>query len=301
MTRRGLFAPALGALVSACSPLGLLNAVGPRDRAARRVARDVAYGPGPLQAMDLYVPVLAAGETAPVLVFFYGGGWDSGSKSLYGWAAQALAARGFVVALPDYRIVPDALFPVFIEDAAAATAKAAEIASDHGGDPDRVGVIGHSAGAHLAMMIALDRRYMAAVGAPGLIKAAAGLAGPYDFLRFDVPASIKAFGRAPDPLMTQPVTFVRADAPPLWLGHGTEDTVVHPEDTTILNDRMRAVGGRSEAKLYPGLNHADLITAFSPLFRDKAPVLADATAFLHRELGQVGQSRQSRSVARPVA
>lgn len=298
MTRRGLFAPALGALAAACSPLGLLNAAGPRDRGARRVARSVAYGSGPRQAMDVFAPDLAPGETAPVLVFFYGGGWDSGSRGLYGWAAQALAAQGFVVVMPDYRLAPDALFPIFIEDAAAATTRAAEIAPHHGGDPERLGVIGHSAGAHLAMMITLDRRYMAAVGRPDLIRAAAGLAGPYEFLPFDVPASIQAFGRAPDPLMTQPITFARADAPPLWLGHGTEDVVVHAEDTTLLNDRMHAVGGRSEAKLYPGLNHADLIAVFSPLFRDKAPVLADVAAFLHRELGWV---RQGRSVARPAA
>ena len=284
MTRRGLLAPALGALAAACSPLGLLNAVSPREGRVRRVARDIAYGPHPRQQMDVYAPDLAAGETAPVLVFFYGGGWDSGSRTLYGWAAQALAAQGFVVAMPDYRIVPDVLFPVFIEDAAASTAKAAAVAAQYGGDPRRLGVIGHSAGAHLAMMIALDRRYMAAVGKPDLIGAAAGLAGPYEFLPFDVAASVNAFGRAPDPLMTQPVTFVRADAPPLWLGHGTDDVVVHDDDTVILNDRMRAVGGRSEAKLYPGLNHADLVATFSPLFRKKAPVLADVSAFFHREL-----------------
>jgi acetyl esterase/lipase len=126
---------------------------------------------------------------------------------------------------------------------------------------------------------------MAAVGKPDLIRAAAGLAGPYEFLPFDVPASVNAFGRAPDPTLTQPVTFVRADAPPLWLGHGTADAVVHDEDTVILNQRMQDVGGRSEAKLYPGLDHADLIATFSPLFRKKAPVLDDVSAFLHRELG----------------
>lgn len=301
MTRRGLLATALGAAVpamAACSPLGLLNALGPRDPGVRRVARDIAYGPDPRQRMDVHAPRLAAGERTPVIVFFYGGGWDSGSKSLYGWAAQALAARGFVVVTPDYRLVPDAIFPAFVQDAAAATARAAQVVADHGGDPDRLGVLGHSAGAHLAMMIALDRRYMAAVGRPGLIRAAAGLAGPYDFLPFDVRASIRAFGRAPDPLMTQPITFARADAPPLWLGHGTEDTVVHAEDTVLLDARMRALGGRSQAKLYPGLNHADLIATFSPLFRAKAPVLDDVSAFFHRELGPV---RQGRSVARPVA
>jgi acetyl esterase/lipase len=285
MTRRGLFAPALGAVAAACSPVGLLNSLGPRDGGVRRVARRLPYGEDPRQTLDIFAPVAAADRPRPVLVFFYGGGWDSGSRDVYGWAAQALAARGFVVAVPDYRVAPQVHFPAFIEDAAAAAAEVGRLADRYGGDPERLGVIGHSAGAHLAMMIALDRRYMAAVEAPGLIKAAVGLAGPYDFLPLDVPASINAFGRAPDPTLTQPVAFVRPDAPPLWLGHGTDDVVVHAEDTTILCDRMKAVGGRCEAKLYPGLNHADLLATFSPLFRRKAPVLADATAFLHRELG----------------
>jgi acetyl esterase/lipase len=283
MTRRGVFAGALGALTAACSPLSLLNTLGPRDRGARRVARGLAYGDDPRQTMDVYAPTGA--RDLPVVVFFYGGGWDSGSRDVYGWAAQAIAARGFVVFLPDYRIVPQVRFPSFIEDAAAATARAGDLARDYGGDGARLGVAGHSAGAHLAMMIALDRRYMQAVGRPDLIKAAVGLAGPYDFLPFDVPAAVNAFGRAPDPTLTQPVTFARADAPPLWLGHGTDDVVVHAEDTTILDARMKAVGGRSEAKLYPGLDHADLIATFSPLFRKKARVLGDMTAFLHRELG----------------
>ncbi len=283
MTRRGLFAPLLGLAAAACSPLSLLNAVGPRDRGAGRVARDLPYGDDPRQKMDVYAPAQAA--NLPVLVFFYGGGWDSGDRKDYGWAAQALAARGFIVFVPDYRLVPQVHFPAFIQDAAEATARAGDLAAAYGGDPARLGVIGHSAGAHLAMMIALDRRYMAAVDQPTLIKAAAGLAGPYEFLPFDVAASRNAFGRAPDPTLTQPVTFARADAPPLWLGHGTDDVVVHDEDTTILCERMNAVGGRCEAKLYPGLNHADLIATFSPLFRKKAPVLDDVTAFLHRELG----------------
>ena len=285
MTRRGLLAPLVGALAAACSPLAMLNTFGPRDSGVKRVARDLAYGPDPRQTLDIFAPTGASTTPRPVVVFFYGGGWDSGSKADYGWAAQALAARGFVVAVPDYRVVPQVVFPAFIEDAAAATAFVGRVAGQYGGDANHLGVIGHSAGAHLAMMIALDRRYMAAAGAPDLIKAAAGLAGPYDFLPFDVPSSINAFGRAPDPTLTQPVTFARADAPPLWLGHGTDDVIVHAEDTTILCDRMKAVGGRCEAKLYPGLSHEDLIATFSPLFRKKAPVLEDATAFLHRELG----------------
>lgn len=282
MTRRGVFAGALGVLTAACSPLSLLNALGPRDGGARRVATSLVYGDDPRQTMDVYAPAAARG--LPVVVFFYGGGWDSGSRDLYGWAAQALAARGFLVFLPDYRVVPQVRFPAFVEDAVAATARAAELALEHGGDPGRLAVAGHSAGAHLAMMIALDRRYMQAVERPGLVRAAAGLAGPYDFPPFDVAASTDAFGRTPDPTLTQPVAFVRADAPPLWLGHGTEDAVVRAGDAVVLCERMTAVGGRCEARLYPGLDHADLIATFSPLFRRKAPVLDELSAFLRREL-----------------
>jgi len=282
MTRRGLLAPALGALVSACSPLALLNGLGPRDRGAARVARDLPYGDHPRQRLDLYAPT---GQGSwPTLVFFYGGGWDSGSKDLYGWAAQALAAQGFVVAMPDYRLVPEVRFPAFIEDAAAATARAAEVVDRRGGDPSRLGVVGHSAGAHLALMITLDRRYMAAAGKPELIRAAAGLAGPYEFLPLNVPASINAFGQAPDPRQTQPITFARADAPPIWLGHGAADVVVHAEDTVLLGEALRRLEAPVETKLYPGLKHEDLIAPFSPLFRGKAPVLEDVSAFFQRAL-----------------
>ena len=282
MTRRGLLIPALAGLSAACSPLGALNALGPRDRGAGRTARGLAYGEDERQKFDLYAP--SNGADLPVVVFFYGGGWDSGSRALYGWAAQALASRGFLVALPDYRLSPQVHFPVFIEDAARAVAAVARTAGDYGGDAGRLGVAGHSAGAHLALMISLDRRYMAAMDRPDVIGAAAGLAGPYDFLPFEVPASRNAFGRAPDPLQTQPVTFARADAPPVWLGHGTEDETVHVEDSEILHARLTALGAPAELKLYPGLDHAEVIAAFSPLFRSKGPVLDDMAAFLHRAL-----------------
>ena len=282
MTRRGLAAPALGAMLSACSPLGLLNALGPRDAGARRVARGVRYGDHPRKRFDLHVP--RTGRNLPVLVFFYGGGWDSGERGLYAWAAQALAAQGFLVATPDYRLAPEAHFPAFVQDAAQAVAAVGRTAAGFEGDPARLGVVGHSAGAYLALMIALDRRYMSSVGAPDLIRAAAGLAGPYDFDPQAYPSTRKAFGRAPDPTLTQPTTFARQDAPPVWLAHGSADTVVHDEDTVILDRRLREVGARSTARLYPGLNHADLIATLSPLFRSKAPVLEELTAFFREAL-----------------
>jgi acetyl esterase/lipase len=220
--------------------------------------------------------VLSQGSPVPTLVF------DEVDSGIGGATAAAVGERLARVATTVQVLVVTHSPQV----AARATAQVGDIAAAHGGDPARLGVLGHSAGAHLALMIALDRRYMAAVERPGLIRAAAGLAGPYEFLPFNVASSINAFGRAPDPTLTQPVTFARADAPPIWLGHGTADVVVHAEDTEILRDRLTAVGAPVEARLYPGLDHADLISTFSPLFRNKAPVLGEVSDFFRRRLGQ---------------
>ena len=282
ITRR-LFTVGAASLAAACSPLGAMNALAPRDSTARRIVRDQAYGPDPRQRYDLYAPT--DGDDWPVVVFFHGGGWDSGSKDLYGWAAQALAAQGFLVAVPSYRLVPEVRFPAFLEDAAAAVAAVQRLAAEHGGYPDLLAVAGHSAGAYLALMITLDRRYMDQAGAPEAIKAAAGLSGPYEFLPFDVEASLNAFGDWPRPNETQPIHYARGDAPPVWLGHGTRDVTVHAEDSEHLAAAIQAAGGQARLTLYPALDHAGVLAAFSPLFRERAPVLADCANFLHRTLG----------------
>lgn len=263
------------------SPLALFNGLAPRDPGARRVARHIAYGPHPRQRLDLFAPLDA--EHPPLLVFFYGGSWEAGSKDVYAWAGQALAAQGFLVAIADYRLVPEAHFPDFVEDGASAVACAAGLASAHGGDGERILLAGHSAGAHIAAMLALDTRFLERAGvAPRRVRAMAGLAGPYDFHPFDVPASINAFGRAPDPLATQPVSFAHADAPALWLASGDGDTVVRPRNSLALADRVNQSGGRAEVRLYPKLDHAAILLCLSRPFRRRAPVLSDMAAFLKR-------------------
>lgn len=279
MHRRTLL---LATLAAACTPsLGTFNALAPRDSGAQRVAQDVAFGDGPRRKLDVYAPPGASQR--PVIVFIYGGSWTSGSKGDYAFAGAALAAHGFVTVIPDYRLVPTVRFPSFIEDCAAAVRWTADHAQEYGGDPSRIVLVGHSAGAYNVMMLALDAHYLRDAGVDaGRLRGAVGLSGPYDFLPFDVDATRNAFGQAPDSMLTQPVHFARADAPPLLLLWGEADTTVGPRNLRSLDAAMHAAGGRVESKTYPGVNHVDIMLALSRPLRGRAPTLADVTAFAER-------------------
>jgi len=282
MHRRALIA-ALPALAAACSPsLGTFDALAPRDAGTERIVRDASYGAAPRQKLDLYTPAGPRTGSLPTVVFIYGGSWSSGDKDDYEFLGTALAAQGFLVAIPDYRLVPEVRFPSFIEDCAQAVRWVQDNASAHGGS-DRIVLIGHSAGAYNAIMLALDAHYLADAGvASQTVRGAIGLAGPYDFLPFDVAATRNAFGQASDPQLTQPVHFARRDAPPLLLLWGEDDTTVGPRNLQGLERAMRAAGGRVETKLYPSIDHIEIMLALSRPFRGRAPVLEDVTAFVRR-------------------
>ncbi|MEH3118120.1 MAG: alpha/beta hydrolase [Methylorubrum populi] len=271
--------------LSGCSPLALFDALGPRDKGGRLAVRDAAYGTDPRQHLDVFVPTVPV-EHAPVLVFFYGGSWNSGSKDDYAFAAQAFAAQGFVTVLPDYRLYPKARFPDFLEDGAAAIAWVRDNIAAQGGDPHRIVLAGHSAGAYNAAMLGLDPEYLRRAGVdPRVIRAVAGLSGPYDFLPFDQKTSIDVFGQAPDPEATQPVAFAGAHSPPTFLATGDADAVVRPRNTASLAARLRAARVPVQERVYEGLDHADTLLALSVSFRRKAPVLAEMSAFLHQHAG----------------
>ncbi len=295
MSRRGLVTTGTAAFAAILNPLAMFDRLAPQDGDGRMVARDIAYGPDPRQKLDLYAPARPTGSgPLPVLVFFYGGGWDTGTKAYYRWVGRAFAAKGFLVAMPDYRLVPEVHFPAFLDDGASAIAKVREIAAANGGDPERLVTAGHSAGAYIAVMLALDTEYLKRAGAPAdSIRAAAGLAGPYDFYPFDVPASVNAFGQAPDPKMTQPITFARGDAPPLLLATGDADTTVRPRNSIALSKAVTARGGQAELKLYPGVGHVKIVLALSTLFRGSVPVLGDVSRFLLAHAGAEAQVRRA--------
>ncbi len=278
---------ATAALLTGCnnlSTLNGLNALTPGDGGVVRRIDGVAYGSDPAQRLDVYAPDHAKGPL-PVVVFFYGGGWNSGYRGGYAFAARAIAARGFVVVVPDYRLVPAVRFPAFVDDAAAAIRWTVDHVAASGGDPRRIAVAGHSAGAHIAMLVTLDRHYLAAAGVTGAVKAVVGLAGPYDFLPFDAKSAIDAFGAAPDKLATQPIHFVRADAPPTLLLTGDADDVVRPRNTTALAAALHGVGAPVEVQTYSGVGHIGILLALSKPFRGKASVLDAMSGFLHAKLG----------------
>ncbi|TVV76159.1 alpha/beta hydrolase [Sphingomonas solaris] len=257
------------------------------DAPAIRVAEGVPFAPG--LALDVWVPPREVAGPHPVLVFFYGGSWVNGRRQDYGFAARAYAERGFVVVVPDYRKVPAARFPAFLRDGAAAVGWAERNAARFGGDPRRLALAGHSAGAWIATMLALDRRWLAAAGVrPDVVRAVVGLAGPYDFSPFRWQAARDALGNAANPRDTQPIRFARRDAPPLWLATGDADDEVRPRNSRALAARQQALGSRTTVlRVYPGLGHPGIVMALSRPFRRLAPVLDDSAAFLRANTAPV--------------
>jgi acetyl esterase/lipase len=265
----------LATALAACNTLSLFNTFTPKEGGVRRVGRDIAFGGDPRQRYDVYAPKDAGGPL-PVLVFFYGGNWASGAKDDYVWMGHALAAMGYVVVVPDYRLVPEHPYPDFVFDGAAAVRHAVAHAKTYGGDGSRLALMGHSAGGYIAAMLALDPKFLGDLS----VKAVVGLAGPYDFYPFDVDASRNAFGQWPKPEETQPITHARKRDTHFLLMHSRDDKVVMTKNAVNLDKALRDKGTPSTLKLYDGLSHQDMAAAFSIPFRGKGSIYADTTAFL---------------------
>ncbi|MBX3479670.1 MAG: alpha/beta hydrolase [Caulobacter sp.] len=284
MTRRlGLIGLA-GALAAACTPARFFNTVTLTDP-ARQPLKGVSFGPLERNRLDVYAPVGGA-TNAPVCIFIYGGGWDSGARGEYAWAGKAMAAEGFVTVVPDYRLVPEVAFPAFLQDVALAVKWTVDNIAAQGGDPSRIVLVGHSAGAYNAAMVALDPRYLKAVGVDrALIKAFAGLAGPYYFPDLSGPVLSRTFGPAAEGGAYQTLDYARPGSPPAFLAAGSADKTVRPRNTERLAAALREQGVEVESHIYPGLSHADVLLDLSRTFRRRSTLHDDMMAFLKRESG----------------
>jgi acetyl esterase/lipase len=263
-------------LLQACSALNLFNTVAPKEKTSKLLKADIAYGEGPRRQYDVYAPVDMV-QPAPVLVFFYGGGWSDGSKDSYAWAGRALAALGYVTILPDYRLVPEVKYPEFLDDCAAAVQHVIAHAGDYGGDASRLALMGHSAGAYNAAMLTLDPAYL---GEKSPVKAFVGVSGPYDFYPFDVDASINAFAEWPRPEETQPISYARKLQTKFLLLYSLADKTVAPKNAINLTKALKAAGSDARTIAYKKPSHVEMASALSVPFRDKAPTLHDTEAFL---------------------
>ncbi|CAN5916325.1 alpha/beta hydrolase [soil metagenome] len=271
LARRGVLA-SLAGLLGGCSPASLLNTT--VSRKGYTLEANIAYGPDPRQRLDFYRPESPRADGKAVL-FFYGGSWDSGSKDDYLFVAQALAAAGYSVIIPDYRLYPEVRFPAFVDDGARAARWSA----------DRVGagklfIMGHSAGAEIASLLVTNTTYLQAVAVDRMkLRGFVGLSGPYDFLPLKTAKLIDIFGGANNPNI-EAITFAKAPLPAALLIHGTADDTVYPYNSENLAAAWRKAGAPVELKLYPGVGHVDVVASFAALLKTRAPSRDDVLAWL---------------------
>lgn len=256
----------LGIAVGACSPLGALDRLVPDDTYRQTAA--IAYGGLPRQKLDVYRP-LDSGDGAPVVIFFYGGSWKSGERGKYRFVGEALASRGIVAVIPDYRLYPEARFPDFLEDSAAAVAWVKREIAAYGGDPARVFAAGHSAGAYNAAMLAVQPAYLAAEGlAPADLCGAISIAGPNGVDLRDYNITRPIFAHVSDPASTRPEALVRDGAPPFLLLHGRSDRTVSPINTERFAAALRQAGVQVETVYVPNIGHYRIIAGVADPLED---------------------------------
>lgn len=266
--------------LAACSKASLLNATIPRD--GYSVKRDVSYGENPRQRLDLYIPHDV--ENAPVIVFFYGGSWQYGSKDDYRFLGQAFAEKGFITAVADYRLYPEVKFPTFVEDGARAFAYVQTHAQQWGGDPEHVYVMGHSAGAYMAMMVGSDPAYLAKVGGRrSNVRGIIGISGPYDFLPFTDDAIKAIFSTAAD-AATQPINHLVAPVPPVFLATGNSDDTVDPRNSERVAAKLTSMHSPVVIHRYPDTGHIGIIISLASGFRGRTSLLEDITQFIRQDV-----------------
>ncbi|HVP86163.1 MAG TPA: alpha/beta hydrolase [Rhizomicrobium sp.] len=246
------------------------------SRRGYRVERDLAYGAHPRNRLDLYIPE-GLRAPAPMILFFYGGSWQSGEKGLYRAFGEAFTSKGIVVAVADYRLYPDARYPDFVEDSVEAFRFLRKSAGDYGGDPEKLFLAGHSAGAYNAMMLVCDPSYLR--GDLSGVRGVIGISGPYDFLPLKDPALIEIFG-GDKREETQPIKKVSTQYPPMLLITGAKDRTVSPRNTKRMAEKLRSFGTEVTEIFYPNIGHIEIILSVARFLRGRTSLREDIARFV---------------------
>jgi acetyl esterase/lipase len=272
-------APLLAVALGGCADLFFATVGGVGSAQGVNATKGIEFDAAHHLSLDVYAPDHAA--LAPVVVFFYGGSWEDGKRRWYRYVGDALASNGVVTIIPDYRKYPDVRFPAFMHDAANAVAWARDHAREFGGDPQRLFVMGHSAGGQIAALLAADGRYLGLAGMrPRDLSGMIGVAGAYAFLPF-VDNEEKIFGNdATGRYDSQPINFISGDEPPMLLLQGDDDDEVPLHNAQIMAERAEAMDGTAGLKIYPGVGHSSIMLSFARGHASQVPALRDTLVFI---------------------
>lgn len=277
--RRCALAVGAAALLAGCSGTRTLDLLVPRG--TYKPQADMAYGRHRRHMLDAYLPTQQRAST-PMVVFFYGGNWSTGNRADYRFVGEALASAGIVTVVADYRLSPEVRWQGILDDCAAATRWAFDNARSLGVAPDRVYLMGHSAGAYNAAMLALDAQWLARHDLrPSQLAGWIGLAGPYNFLPIVDPPTQVAFDWPNTPAASQPIHHTSVSSPRALLLAAKKDSVVSPTRNTLaLAKRLEAAGASVRTELFDRASHVTLMGAFGTPLRWIAPVREEVIAFV---------------------
>ncbi len=263
---------------------GMFNSMRVVGHRPGRVIRNLHYGRDPAQKLDIYLP--AQHHRGAHLVFFHGGSWQSGHKDEYAFLGSALAAFGISCAVVGYRLYPQVRYPVFVEDAAHAVAWLQREGSRYGYAAGPLYLMGHSAGAHIACLLALDERYreMARLDMDQVL-GVIGLAGVYRFRPETDPVFADIFSAAaPEFEAAKPINYVGESKVPLLLLHGTHDTLVELKTAQHMYEAASGAGQKVQLHVQHGYGHVRPLFDFLPFMPNHQKTMALLLSFMAGEL-----------------
>lgn len=275
----------------ALSALAVVNGITASNGVS--VSKDILYGDEATQDLDIYYPkplaqAMRAEQTItatyPMVVFVHGGSWESGSKEEYAFVGQSLAQAGYVTAVINYRKAPEHVYPDYVEDTAQAIAWSYKNAASLHADPERLAVIGHSAGAFNVVAAVSNQDFLAPYGiSPDDITAVVGIAGPYsyDFRKYGG-SSAFASDATPDGVM--PDRQLKGPQPPYLLLTAENDKTVYDTNTVKMTQALKAFGATVETGEIKGASHATSIGAMAPPLRWLNDVRAQVLSYLDKKL-----------------
>jgi len=278
-------------LSSACSTLSINIANGLAKKQGSILNKDISYSENKSNFLDIYQPprnnkLPNEQVKKPVIIFYYGGCWgacQSLKKNKYRFVAQALSSKGFIVVIADYRTYPQVRFKSIISDVARSVEWVKNNINKYGGDASKIYLMGHSSGAHLAATLISDRRYLKKKTYRS-IKGFIGLAGAYDFYPFDQDYQAKVFAPEKNYRLSQPINFVSGKEPAMLLLYGDKDKIVKRRNIINMRNKVSALGGKVESKIYNDMGHVGLIASLSVPFQKSRPVLNDIVSFINKNL-----------------